>query len=90
MAKTIFLPDAEICPMPPMPNSNLAPGSTGDMVSALQYALIANGYSVGPAGANGTFDDDTTNALRTFQDDHALPVQPLCDTATWTALFSAS
>jgi peptidoglycan hydrolase-like protein with peptidoglycan-binding domain len=64
----------------------LVPGATGDMVRALQHALIANGYSVGAAGASGTFDEDTMGALQTFQDDHALPVQELCDKATWAAL----
>jgi peptidoglycan hydrolase-like protein with peptidoglycan-binding domain len=67
----------------------LAPGATGDMVKALQHALIANGYSVGTAGANGIFGDDTTTALEAFQDNAALPVQPLCDTACWTALYPA-
>jgi peptidoglycan hydrolase-like protein with peptidoglycan-binding domain len=62
------------------------PGAAGDMVSALQYALIANGYSVGPAGATGRFDDSTTSAVEAFQDNSALPVQPLCDQATWAAL----
>ena len=67
----------------------LVPGATGDMVRALQHALIANGNSVGPAGANGIFGDDTTAALEAFQGDNALPVRPLCDKATWAALGPA-
>jgi peptidoglycan hydrolase-like protein with peptidoglycan-binding domain len=67
--------------------TQLAPGATGNMVKAMQWALISNGYSVGPAGATGTFDNDTTTALEAFQDNAALPVQPLCDKATWTALY---
>jgi peptidoglycan hydrolase-like protein with peptidoglycan-binding domain len=62
----------------------LAPGATGDMVKALQHALIANGYSVG--AADGKFGDKTLAALEAFQDNSALPVQPLCDKATWAAL----
>jgi hypothetical protein len=50
-----------------MPVPPLAPGATGDMVRALQYALIANGYSVGGAGANGTFGEETTSALQAFR-----------------------
>jgi len=69
--------------------STLGPGATGEMVKALQHALIANGYSVGPAGATGVFDNDTTSALEAFQDNSALLVQPLCDKATWTALWHA-
>ena len=64
----------------------LCPGATGDMVSALQHALIANGYA---APTSGTFDDATTAALEAFQDGNALPVRPLCDTATWAALGPA-
>ncbi len=67
----------------------LAPGAKGDMVSALQHALIANGNSVGPAGADGIFGPATTAALEAFQGDSALPVRPLCDKATWAALGPA-
>jgi hypothetical protein len=42
----------------------LAPGATGDMVKALQHALIANGYSVGPTGADGKFGDHTRLSKR--------------------------
>jgi peptidoglycan hydrolase-like protein with peptidoglycan-binding domain len=64
----------------------LAPGATGDMVKALQHALIGHGYSLGTAGVDGTFGADTTTALEAFQDDNGLTVQPLCDKATWAAL----
>jgi peptidoglycan hydrolase-like protein with peptidoglycan-binding domain len=69
-----------------MPIVPFGPGAAGDMVRALQHALIANGYSVGPAGATGRFDDGTTSAIEAFQDNSALPVQPLCDKVTWAAL----
>jgi peptidoglycan hydrolase-like protein with peptidoglycan-binding domain len=72
-----------------MANPPLAPGATGDMVKALQNALLANGYSVGSTGADGTFDDETLAALQSFQGDNALPVQSLCDKACWDALFKA-
>jgi peptidoglycan hydrolase-like protein with peptidoglycan-binding domain len=67
----------------------LAPGATGEIVKALQHALIANGFFVGAAGADGIFGNATTTALEAFQGDAALPVQPLCDQACWTALYSA-
>jgi peptidoglycan hydrolase-like protein with peptidoglycan-binding domain len=66
----------------------LAPGATGEMVKALQHALIANGYSVGPTGADGKFGDHTLTALEAFQDNAAQKVQPLCDKACWAALYS--
>ena len=65
----------------------LAPGSTGEMVKAMQHALIANGFSVGTAGADGKFGNQTQTALEAFQDDNALPVQPTCDRACWAALY---
>jgi peptidoglycan hydrolase-like protein with peptidoglycan-binding domain len=71
-----------------MATSKLAPGATGDMVRALQYALIANGYSVGPAGADGKFGNLTLTGLEAFQGDAAQPVQPYCDKACWAALYS--
>jgi peptidoglycan hydrolase-like protein with peptidoglycan-binding domain len=64
----------------------LKPGDSGPMVTAMQNALIAKGFSVGPGGANGTFNDDTLNALMAFQDNDALPVKAECDQQCWTAL----
>ena len=64
----------------------LRPGDTGPMVTQMQNALTAKGFFIGPAGANGVFNEDTLTALETFQDNEALPVQPLCDQQCWTAL----
>jgi peptidoglycan hydrolase-like protein with peptidoglycan-binding domain len=61
-------------------------GDTGDMVKAMQLALIVNGYTVGAGGATGTFDDTTLRALESFQGDAGVPVQPSCDNASWSAL----
>jgi len=67
-----------------MPIPKLVPGAAGDMVSALQYALVANGYN---APSTGKFEDATTAALEAFQGDNALPVQAWCDQPTWVALY---
>jgi hypothetical protein len=64
----------------------LVPGNTGPMVTQMQNAIIGKGFSVGPAGANGTFNEDTLVGLEAFQDSNALPVQPKCDQQCWTAL----
>jgi peptidoglycan hydrolase-like protein with peptidoglycan-binding domain len=56
------------------------------MVTQMQNALVGKGFSVGPAGANGVFGDDTRSGLEAFQGDNALPVQALCDQKCWTAL----
>lgn len=61
-------------------------GSPPDMIRALQHALIASGYSVGTAGADGIFGNHTIAALEAFQDDAALPVSSTCDAAAWAAL----
>ena len=64
----------------------LVPGDTGAQVMQMQGALIQNGFSCGPGGPNGKFNDDTLTALEAFQDNHALPVQAECDQECWTAL----
>ena len=64
----------------------LVPGATGDLVKQMQGALIKKGFSIGPGGADGVFNEDTLMALEAFQDDNALPVQPKCDQQCWTAL----
>jgi peptidoglycan hydrolase-like protein with peptidoglycan-binding domain len=64
----------------------LVPGDTGPMVQQMQGAIIAKGFSVGPAGADGDFNSDTLSGLQAFQDDNALPVQAKCDQQCWTAL----
>jgi len=66
-----------------MAKPTLAPGASGDLVRALQHALIANGYAV---PTTGKFEEATTAALEAFQDNAALPVRPLCDAAAWAAL----
>ena len=64
----------------------LVPGDTGDLVKQMQGAIMKNGSSVGPDGANGVFNDDTLKGLQAFQDNNALPVQAKCDQQCWTAL----
>jgi peptidoglycan hydrolase-like protein with peptidoglycan-binding domain len=72
--------------IPEMAGLPLRPGDTGDLVTTMQNALIANGYSVGPAGADGSFNADTLTALESFQDGNGVTVQPFCDASCWTAL----
>ena len=64
----------------------LKPGDSGDLVKQMQEALTKKGFSTGPEGANGNFNNDTLTALQAFQDDNALPVQPECNQKCWTAL----
>jgi len=64
----------------------LGAGDSGLLVTQLQGALIKRGYSIGLAGGDGSFDDDTLTALAAFQDNNALPVQPTCDQQCWIML----
>ncbi len=73
---------------PPMPNFPIVPGASGPFVKQMQEALIKNGYWVGLTGADGNFGDETLEALTTFLDNNALPVQPKCDQLCWTVLRS--
>jgi peptidoglycan hydrolase-like protein with peptidoglycan-binding domain len=64
----------------------LAPGDCGLLVARMQGKLIEGGYSVASTGADGYFDDSTLTALGAFQDNNALPVQPMCVQQCWAAL----
>jgi hypothetical protein len=84
---------ADTRPAPPagrivsaMADFPLMAGDRGPLVTRMQGALIAKGYGVGLGGADGDFDAETLTALETFQDNNALPMQPTCDPACWTAL----
>ena len=73
-------------PKPEEPGIAGGPGDSGPLVTRMQGALIKKGYSAGPAGADGNFNDDTLTALQAFQDANALPVQRTCDRQCWNAL----
>ena len=70
-----------------MPNPGqptLSPGATGDAVRRLQRALrrtLAFNVTV-----NGTFDTETENAVKDFQNSEALTVDGVVGPLTWAAL----
>lgn len=59
---------------------------SGLRVKLMQKALIGRGYFVGPAGADGEFNEHTMTALEAFQDNNALPIAPQCDQQCWNEL----
>lgn len=72
-------------------NSSLSKGASGPEVSALQWALASLQYETqNGSGAllpvTGTFDGVTADAVRRFQENHALPATGVVDQATWTKL----
>jgi hypothetical protein len=85
-------PKPALAPVSPPEGRSIAagrsgvPGDNSPYVEQMQGALIKKGYSVGPAGADSHFNDDTLAALEAFQDHKALPVRPTCDQRCWTAL----
>lgn len=61
-------------------------GSTGDGVKALQNQLIAAGYDVGKAGADGVFGNATANAVKQYQKEHGLAVDGIAGKNTLGSL----
>lgn len=57
---------------------------------AVQCALIALNYSLGPAGADGVWGRASIAALRLFQGDHGLRVDGVAGPVTYAALASAT
>lgn len=65
-------------------------GWKGEEVKRIQQALETKGYSVGGAGIDGDFGDETNNAVRKFQADRGLEVDGIVGPMTQTALFGSS
>lgn len=63
-------------------------GSAGEDVARLQRVLSAQGYDLGPAGADGKFGARTLAALRAFQQANGLTADGVCGPKTWAALVA--
>lgn len=63
--------------------NNLKKGMYGVDVSALQYALVALGYSVGKWGIDGDFGADTEAAVVAFQVNNGLLNTGIVNAETW-------
>lgn len=68
--------------------ARLQKGDAGAQVVAVQKALIAAGFFVGPFGADGIFGNATESALRAFQAENNLPVTGDADDATRNLLVA--
>lgn len=66
----------------------LSKGSSGNSVRALQAILIANGYSCGKWGADGSFGGDTLAAVKKYQKAKGLSVDGIVGAKTWNALLN--
>ena len=63
-------------------------GDRGEAVRSLQDLLVAAGFD--PGDIDGTFDDDTEEAVAAFQTSRGLEVTGIVDRATWDLLPGAS
>jgi hypothetical protein len=57
-------------------------------VKGVQQFLIAQGYDIGPTGADGIWGSHTEAAVKKFQTDHNLPVDGIVDAPTHAAMLS--
>ena len=67
----------------------IAKGAEGADVAAMQKALAALGYDLGPYGIDGDFGEDTDAALREFQKKAGLDQTGIYDEKTREALMAA-
>ena len=69
-------------------SGDLVNGSVGAEVTAMQKALAALGYDLGPYGVDGEFGDDTEAALRAFQKKAGVDQSGVYDAKTREALMA--
>ena len=65
----------------------LANGSEGDTVKALQILLIGYGFSCGSWGADGDFGSATDKAVRAYQNANGLEADGVVGPKTWAKLL---
>ena len=68
----------------------LSKGSHGEAVRAVQFQLSAQGYYIGPDGADGDYGGNTENAVREFQRNVGLSADGTVGPDTGARLFGAT
>ena len=68
----------------------LSKGSYGNAVKAVQFQLAAQGYYIGPDGADGDFGGNTENAVKEFQRTVGLSADGTVGPDTGARLFGAT
>lgn len=63
-------------------------GAKGAAVTEAQGLLKKHGYSLPKYGADGSFGEETENAVKAFQRDKGLAVDGVIGAATWAALLA--
>ncbi len=64
----------------------IRPGDRGSCVAVAQRALIAHGFGVGPAGADGQYGAGTLAATKRFQASRVLVADGIIGALTWSRL----
>lgn len=67
-------------------NATLRPGATGESVQRVQNALIDLGFDIPSNGASGTYDSETSMAVRRFQRERGLQVDGVVGKNTLSSL----
>lgn len=70
--------------------SNLSRGSKGEDVRKMQQTLIDKGYSVGSAGADGSYGPDTEKAVLRYQKNNGLKTDGIAGNNTLGKLYGSS
>lgn len=74
-------------PQPALPTTTLKPGDHGAAVAQLQHALAQAGYS--PGTIDSSYGPATTQAVKSFQQQHGLTADGVAGPQTLTALRHA-
>ncbi|MGG7096232.1 N-acetylmuramoyl-L-alanine amidase [Clostridium sardiniense] len=63
-------------------------GAKGNLTRLIQQRLLNRGYSLSPYGADGTFGEKTTNAIKNLQKNKGISIDGIVGKNTWKALYS--
>ena len=63
-------------------------GAKGNITKLIQKRLLSLGYKLPKLGADGGFDDETVDAVRSFQTDKGLSVDGIVGQGTWRKLLN--
>ena len=68
---------------------SVRPGNRGPAVEDIQRRLLSLGYELGPTGVDGVFLGLTSEAVRAFQQEHALSEDGVVGDETWSVSLHA-
>lgn len=63
-------------------------GAKGNLTRLIQQRLLNRGYSLSPYGADGSFGQTTSNAIKNLQKNKGISIDGIVGKNTWKALYS--